>query len=695
VKIEKYINSKNITPDLDDTERVKIASRVCTDFEIDLASREDWESKLDAAMKIARQVVETKTFPWPDCANIKFPLITEACIQFAARAYPEIVKGDKVVHAKVTGADPTGDKTRRALRISNHMSYQLLEEMEEWEEDVDKLLHMLPAVGMLFKKTYFDSVLQRNVSRLILPKNLVVNQSTKSLKNAPRISEVIELYPNDIYEREEQGLFRKIKYTSNEDDDAPQVFIEQHRYWDLDGDGYQEPYIVTVHQNTGEMVRMTAGFDKETIFTTDAKSIHRIERVEYYTAFGFLPDPEGGFYHLGFGHLLLPLNETINTIINQLLDAGTAANAGGGFLGKGITMRGGTITLAPGEWKPVNFTGQDLKSNFFPNPAAPPSPVLFQLLGMITETARSLANMTTALQGESSGANEPATTFLARVDQGMKVYSAIYKRVYRSMKGEFKKLARLNRIYGDDEYYRSILDEDKIALRADYNEKDCDVVPVADPTASTDIVRMAKARALMEFKSQAPDANGHEIDRIYLTALNVPEQDKILPPEAKEQTPPPEMLKFQAEMEFKKRELDLKERELSLAEAEAQGKAELLRSQSILNIAKAEAAQAGPQMEYYKAQVDSLLEHIAQLTPKGDEHGPDGAGSNGGGTQGMAAAPDNGSISFDAPAGEAGSDGAMAPQLDLSGEYGAPDGAEGGIDRRLGHVDTVDEGMMP
>jgi hypothetical protein len=32
------------------------------------------------------------------------------------------------------------------------------------------------------------------------------------------------------------------------DRDKPHEFLEQHRYWDLDEDGYPEPYIVTVHK---------------------------------------------------------------------------------------------------------------------------------------------------------------------------------------------------------------------------------------------------------------------------------------------------------------------------------------------------------------------------------------------------------------------------------------------------------------
>jgi chaperonin GroES len=44
----------------------------------------------------------------------------------------------------------------RAQRVSTYMSYQILHEMRGWEEDMDKMLMMLPIVGTMFKKTWYD-----------------------------------------------------------------------------------------------------------------------------------------------------------------------------------------------------------------------------------------------------------------------------------------------------------------------------------------------------------------------------------------------------------------------------------------------------------------------------------------------------------------------------------------------------------
>jgi hypothetical protein len=173
--IEDLIGVVNVADRLEDETLGKIALDVETGFDIDKTSREPWEKKNQDAIKMAEQVWEQKDFPIANAANVKYPLIATASIQFAARAYPNFVKGPEVVKAIVVGDDPEGLKAAKASRISQHMSYQCLHEMVEWEEDTDKLLTYLPIVGCAFKKTYFSQVLQRNVSEFRRAEDILIN----------------------------------------------------------------------------------------------------------------------------------------------------------------------------------------------------------------------------------------------------------------------------------------------------------------------------------------------------------------------------------------------------------------------------------------------------------------------------------------------------------------------------------------
>ena len=158
------ITVPNLAEKLDDTTVQAISQQTLTGYDIDENSRYDWRKKVEDGLKIAKQIADKKTFPWNGAANVKFPLIASASIQFAARAYPQIVNGTDIVKAEVIGEDPDRRKEARAKRVSRHMSWQCLEQMPEWEPDMDQLLHGLPVMGTYFKKTYYDPLYQRPLS---------------------------------------------------------------------------------------------------------------------------------------------------------------------------------------------------------------------------------------------------------------------------------------------------------------------------------------------------------------------------------------------------------------------------------------------------------------------------------------------------------------------------------------------------
>jgi hypothetical protein len=110
---------------------------------------------------------------------------------------------------------------------------------------------------------------------------------------------------------------------------------------------------------------------------------------------------------MGFGTLLGPLNESVNTILNQLIDAGTMATTAGGFLGRGAKIRGGQYTFAPLEWKRVDSTGDDLQKSIYPLPVREPSQVLFQLLSLLIDYTNRISGTTSATVGEMPVANTP------------------------------------------------------------------------------------------------------------------------------------------------------------------------------------------------------------------------------------------------------------------------------------------------
>ncbi len=629
-RLHNWINSINIAFDLLKENKSKadellndLATKVVREYEIDEESREDWKKNIDKAMKIARQIIEEKNFPWPKAANVKFPQITIAAIQFAARAYAEIIKGNDVVKCRVKGDDPDGKKKEIGERVADHMSWQLTEEMEDWEEDTDKLLHVLPVVGFVFRKTYFDSILKRNVSEMVLPENFVVHYKTKNLATCRRGTEILTYYKNDIQGFVSSGQWidpdiesLNIDPEHVEDSDPAYTFLEQHRWIDLDEDDYAEPYIVTVHKDSLKVVRIVARFDEEGI-VTDGKKVIKIEQDQYYTKIPFIPAPDGSFYDIGFGVLLNATNESINTVINQLLDSGTLSNIAGGFISNAVQLgkkSGGTVTFKPNEWKQVNCSGAILKDSIFPFPRFEPSQVLFELLGLLIQAGKDLASVQDPMMGMQQPSNQPATTTLGLIEQGQQVFSAIHKRVYRSFKSEFKKIFALNAKYGKPKVEFHFKNKGQTVFDADYKEKCYDIVPVADPRLASDIQRIARAQATMSVTGR-PHVDEDVLTSLMLDAVNPEHKNEILMPKEKWGAMPPPV---------PVREIMIREMELKLEAQKIAAQMHKIEADAILALARARDISDSDTMERLEMFLTNMdkeraREHDAQQTVQGQQ----------------------------------------------------------------------------
>lgn len=599
-KYKQYIASKNLAEDYDDDLLNEIGNRVIEWFDEDEHSRDDWKKRNEQWLKLATQVVEKKTYPWPNAANVKYPLLTTAAMQFAARAYPALVPGPNMVSGLVVGKDEGGQKQQTAERVGYHMSYQLLYEMKGWEEDMDKLCLTLPIVGCMFKKTYYDFLKQRNCSELVFPQDIVIDYYAKSLDTASRISQIIYLTKNQVKERINRETFCDVELgdprVTGDVDEAknkidgtrepkvtpatPYKFIECHCSWDTDNDGYEEPYVVTVHYDTKKVVRIVARYDAEGVeLDTDEKGnekLIRIEPIQYFTKFGFIPNPDGSIYDLGFGLLLGGINETINTLTNQLLDAGSINNLQSGFLGRGIRVRSGQNRFQPGEWKPVDFTGDDIKKHIFPLPTKEPSEVLFKLLETLVTSGKELASVAEIFVGKMPGQNTPATTTMATIEQGLKVFTAIYKRIYRALGQEYEKLFKLNSVHMDDKVYFTINSmqgaQAQTAYKQDYDPKAITIKPNADPNIVSAAQKLMKVQAMGPLLS-LQTINPQEYTKRFLEAI---EAENITALMNVQPQPDPEQQKMQMEMQMKQQEsqqkMEIEQMKAALKQQELQMK---------------------------------------------------------------------------------------------------------------------------
>ena len=113
--IEALYNSKNIAKDLKEDKLTGLGNKCLQDLHQDLISRQQWEMRMSDAMKIAIQLAERKNTPWPNASNVKFPLLSIACIQFSSRVFPQLFATPRPVKMRVIGDDPRAEKHKLSM----------------------------------------------------------------------------------------------------------------------------------------------------------------------------------------------------------------------------------------------------------------------------------------------------------------------------------------------------------------------------------------------------------------------------------------------------------------------------------------------------------------------------------------------------------------------------------------------------
>ncbi len=497
----------NLAKNLKEDERKEIAKKVVAGYRADVRGRRAWEERRDRFYKLWMTQRDKKTTPWPEASNVCLPLLAIACNQFHARSYQAMFTPASFVKCIPVGANDD----KRSKSVEAFMNWQLLYEVEDYEDEFDKLLLAVPVNGMAFKKLSWDHENQRPLSQYVSAVDLILPYRTRSLDTARRATHRIYRHYEEmemVAEKTKRWIdFDKVKpggsYDENEsaleqtrDENEPEeldtnerqnIILEQSVYLKLKDDKTAAPYLATVDLSSETLLRLVSRVVKsrgtEVVFNN-------------YIEYGFFPNIEG-FYNFGFGHFLEQLNEMANTAFNQIFDSGRLSNQPFGFYGRRAGLRKKEIKLHPGLMSEV----QDVSQVYFPQMQRVDQ-VLFQVLGLIEQYTQQFTSTGDYLLGrESRGTKTPtASGTLAIIEQGLVLYNTMIKRLYRSLKKEFNQIAFLNQIHlPEKKQYMVMEDVDNIAFpearRADFDAR-MHIIPVGDPSYASKLTRRQEAQEI-------------------------------------------------------------------------------------------------------------------------------------------------------------------------------------------------------
>ena len=555
-------HDENLADLLEDSELAEIGSMVVENYEDNKSARQDWEDAYTKGLDLLGFKYENRSDPFQGASGATHPVLAEAVTQFQSLAYKELLPASGPVRTQIIGkVDVT--KEDQAERVKEFMNYSLMVKMKEYEPEFDQMLFNLPLAGSTFKKVYYDSIMQRCVSKFIPAEDLVVPYTATSLEDAESITHSIRMSGNELLKYQLSGFYSDVDLTPKDPSstdlidkkdrisgvssgakDEVVTLLECHCELDLIGfqdvnqegeaTGLKLPYIVTVDEDSGTVLSIRRNFDAQD--PTRA-------RKDYFVHFKFLPGL--GFYGFGLIHMIGGLSRTATAALRQLLDAGTLANLPSGFKQRGIKVRDEAQPLQPGEFRDVDAPGGNLRDAFMPLPFKGPDQTLLQLMGVVVQAGQRFASIADMQVGDGNQSAAVGTT-VALLERGSRVMSAIHKRLYQSLKCEFMLIANNFAMYLPKEYPYDVVGGQRQIFASDFDQR-IDIIPIADPNIFSQTQRISIAQTQLQMAMSNPKMhNMYQAYRDMYEALGIKDIDLLLKKPQQPQPMDPAMENLQA-----------------------------------------------------------------------------------------------------------------------------------------------------
>ena len=547
----------NLVDFIDENTLEKISNDLLDSIETDKQSRSEWEKTYTDGLKyLGMKFDETRSQPFEGSSGVVHPILAEAVTQFQAQAYKEMLPAKGPVKTEIVGAR-TIETEDQAERVQEFMNYYIMNEMDEYDPELDQMLFYLPLAGSCFKKIYFDFVLNRAVAKFVAPEDLIVPYEAADISSAERITHSISMSANEIKKQQVTGFYANVdigsgSYSEDMDEISEAIddiqgispsykenrnrtVYEVHTVLDIEGfedldqqnmpTGLKLPYIVTIEEDSQKILSIRRNYKQNDLLKN---------KINYFVQYKFLPGL--GFYGLGLSHMIGGLSKASTSILRQLIDAGTLANLPAGFKARGMRIRDEDDPLQPGEFRDIDTTGGSLRENLIPLPIKEPSNVLMQLLGILVDSGKRFAAIADMNVGDMNQAM-PVGTTVALLERGTKVMSAIHKRLHYAQRIEFGLLAKVFGEYLPPVYNYQVGSGAQEIKQIDFDDR-VDIIPVSDPNIFSQSQRVTLAQELLQMVQSNPEIHGpmgiYEAYKRMYAALGVDNVDALL-------QPPPDM----------------------------------------------------------------------------------------------------------------------------------------------------------
>ena len=536
---------ENLAETFDESMLQSLASEYLDLIDVDQESRSQRDKQYEEGLRrtgLGKDAPGGATFD--GASKVVHPIMAEACVDFAASSSKELLPPDGIVKSNIKGeADRIKQET--ADRKADFMNWQLTEQVPEFRDEMEQLLTQLPLGGSQFLKWRFDSEQRRPTCEWVPIDNIYLPYASTNFYTAQRVTEVQDITEDVFLQRVEAGIYKDIDstYTS----DAPlteqtrsqeannKIEGKQEPSKNVDGlrrvyeitcflrldddsetDGARAPYILTIDETTSKVIGLYRNWE-----CNDDK----FEKLDWYVEFKFIP--WRGAYAIGLPHLIGGLSAALTGSLRALLDAAHINNSQTMLKLKGGRIGGQSDRIEPTQVIEIEGAPgvDDVRKIAMPMPFNPPSQVLFNLLGWLTDAAKGVVT-TSEEKIADANANTPVGTTQALIEQGAKVFSSIHARLHRSQAKSLAIVSRLNHWYLEE-----MDNQSGAEIKVRDFASNSDIRPVSDPNIFSETQRVAQNQALLQMASSAPPGmfDLRAIYRRVMEQLKIPSIDEVLP----------------------------------------------------------------------------------------------------------------------------------------------------------------------
>jgi hypothetical protein len=538
----------NLAETVDDLDLNVLATKYLGMFEKDKEDRKERDKQYEDGLRrtgLGNDAPGGANFN--GASKVVHPIMAEACVDFAARAIKELFPPDGPTRTKIVG-EVTPEKTDRAERKRDYMNWQLTEQIEEYRDEQEQMFTQLPMGGSQYMKMWYDEQKKRPCSEFVPIDNILLPFAASNFYTAQRATEMQDITEYEFRARIDRGLYKDvdlIRASMDPEPTGPEKANDKiegrkrgenidglrrvyhcYTYLELEDDprtkGKSAPYILMIDELDSEVVGLYRNWEE---------GDETMTKLDWIVEFKFIP--WRGAYAIGLPHLIGGLSAALTGALRALLDTAHINNSATMIKLKGAKVSGQSDQIEVTEVKEIEAAPgvDDIRKVAMPLPFNPPSPVLFQLLGWLTEAAKGVISTSEEKIADVSS-QAPVGTTLAMIEQGAAVFSAIHARLHESQKRVLMILGRINRWYLDDQAKGDVVADLEIS-REDFN-RNSDVIPVSDPHIFSESQRMAQSQMVISLMDKYPQLFDPPavIQRI-LKQAKIPNVNELMPTAAK------------------------------------------------------------------------------------------------------------------------------------------------------------------